>query len=67
MYTIAEGDKVKHKYLLKYNNLLMLVTEIEDEKIYCEYFDSTTKETIQTSFNLNEIELVEKVEGGFVN
>ncbi len=65
MNTIDFGDKVKHKSDNSYNALQMEVREIEDGKILCDYFDNTEKLMKEKWFNENELELVQKAEGGF--
>lgn len=66
MNTIDLGDKVRHKSDNSYNALQMEVREIEDDKILCDYFDNTEKLMKEKWFNENEIELVQKAEGGFL-
>jgi hypothetical protein len=65
MNTIEFGDKVRHKSDNKYNALQMEVKEIETGKILCDYFDNTEKVMKEKWFNENELELVQKAEGGF--
>ena len=65
MNTIDLGDKVRHKSDNSYNALQMEVREIEDDKILCDYFDNTEKLMKEKWFNENELELVQKAEGGF--
>lgn len=66
MNTIDLGDKVRHKSDNSYNALQMEVREIEDDKILCDYFDNTEKVMKEKWFNENELELVQKAEGGFL-
>jgi len=66
MNTIDLGDKVRHKSDNSYNALQMEVREIEDDKILCDYFDNTEKLMKEKWFNENELELVQKAEGGFL-
>lgn len=65
MGTIDIGDKVRHKTVNKYNALQMKVQEIEDGKILCDYFDYADKSEKEKWFDENELELIEKIEGGF--
>lgn len=66
MNTIDLGDKVRHKSDNSYNALQMEVREIENDKILCDYFDNTEKLMKEKWFNENELELVQKAEGGFL-
>ena len=66
MNTIDLGDKVRHKSDNSYNALQMEFREIEDDKILCDYFDNTEKGMKEKWFNENELELVQKAEGGFL-
>lgn len=66
MNTIDLGDKVRHKFDNSYNALQMEVREIEDDKILCDYFDNTEKLMKEKWFNENELEVVQKAEGGFL-
>lgn len=66
MNTIELGDKVRHKSDNSYNALQMEVREIEVDKFLCDYFDNTEKLTKEKWFNENELELVQKAEGGFL-
>lgn len=67
MRTIDIGDKVRHKTDNNYNALQMEAKEIENEKILCDYFDNSDKCTKEKWFKINELELVQKTEGGFFN
>jgi len=66
MNTIELRDKVRHKSDNSYNALQMEVREIEVDKFLCDYFDNTEKLTKEKWFNENELELVQKAEGGFL-
>jgi hypothetical protein len=66
MDIIEIGDKVSHKHLLIYNLLLMTVTDTEDGKIFCEYFDNESKIIKQATFETNDLEIIQKVDGAFV-
>jgi len=67
MNTIDTGDKVRHKSDNKYNALQMDVKDIEESKILCDYFDNEDKTTKEKWFAKDELELVQKAEGGFLN
>lgn len=66
MGTIEIGDKVRHKTDNKYNALQMEVKEVEGEKVLCEYFDFKDKTEKEKWFDENELELIQKAEGGFL-
>jgi hypothetical protein len=66
MNTIDIGDKVRHKTDNKYNALQMEVKEIEEGKILCDYFDYIGNNTKEKWFDENELELLQKAEGGFI-
>lgn len=66
MDTIEVGDKVRHKQSPHYNSLLINVTDIDDQNIHCEYFDIDSKTIKQANFNLIDLEVVQKVDGGFL-
>lgn len=67
MNNIDFGDKVRHKTDNKYNAFLMTVEEVENDKFICQYVDMHTHETKTAEFTENEIELVEKADGGFIS
>jgi hypothetical protein len=66
MNTIDIGDKVRHKTDNIYNALQMEVIEIDKGRILCNYYDCNEKKEKEKWFNENELELVQKVEGGFL-
>ena len=66
MKTIEFGDKVMHKTDNKYNAFQMEAKKIEEGKILCDYFDNVEKKTKEKWFDENELELVQKAEGGFI-
>ena len=65
MTTIDIGDKVRHNAENKYNAIQMEVKEIEEGKILCDYFDNVEKITKEKWFDENELEFVQKADGGF--
>ncbi len=66
MNKIDLGDKVRHKTDNTFNALQMEVKEMEESKILCDYFDNTEKVMKEKWFNENELELIQKAEGGFL-
>lgn len=67
MNNIDYGDKVRHKSVEDYNVLLMTVTDIEEDKILCEYTDRNERITKEKWFDKDDLEVVQKSEGGFIN
>lgn len=65
MQPIEFGDKVKHKTNNDYNTHPMDVIDIEESKILCSYFDRIEKTMKEKWFEQDELEIVQKVEGGF--
>lgn len=65
MTNIEFGDTVRHKSNNIYNFSLMTVTgDVEDGKVKCRYYDKgqVSKEEL---FDIVDLELVEKTDGGF--
>ncbi|MBS1640864.1 MAG: hypothetical protein JST94_00860 [Bacteroidetes bacterium] len=68
MYQIEIGDTVRHKTNQLYNRLPMTVIEIDEDKIYCNYFDNHEQTDKKSPpFSANELELIKKVDGRFVS
>lgn len=65
MQTIEFGDKVRHKTNNDYNSHPMDVMDTDENKILCSYFDRIDKTTKEKWFEQNELEIVQKIEGGF--
>lgn len=65
MANIEFGDKVRHKGNNDYNVFLMTVTEVEDDKVQCRYYDKG-QISKEKWFDIMDLELVEKTDGGFI-
>ena len=67
MHPMEVGDKVRHKTNHFYNMLEMTIIEVENDKIYSDFFDNIEK-VYKTSpaFNNSVLALIQKAEGGFI-
>lgn len=67
MSNIDFGDKVRHKTNQDYNALLITVKDTEGDKALCEYTDIKDRTLKEKWFDKEDLELVQKAEGGFTN
>lgn len=67
MENINPGDQVRHKHLLYNNGLSMNVSEVENDKALCDFFDGPEMEHKQEWFHKNDLEIVRYGDGGFRN
>ncbi|NNV53849.1 hypothetical protein [Limnovirga soli] len=69
MENIQVGDTVRHKTrILISGGLAFNVLEVEGTKALCEFFDTDPDQTTkQEWFDISDLILIHKVEGGFRN
>ncbi|MBI4946714.1 MAG: hypothetical protein HY840_09965 [Bacteroidetes bacterium] len=63
MEILEIGDKVRNKKLLTYNALAMTVKDIDENKILCEYFDSSSRTDKEIYFDADDLDIIQKVDG----
>jgi hypothetical protein len=66
MEQIKHGDKVRHREIININyGLAFEVKDIENDKALCEFYDPKLNKDNTDWFNLSDLILVEKADGGF--
>ena len=65
MENISAGDTVRHKTFIHLNGGIAFdVLAVEDDRAHCDFFDEKGVNK-QQGFNLSDLILVNKAEGGF--